>query len=152
MTTFRRLASPLIRYRTGDLVSVDPHPCACGRALLRLEGGLCGRADDMVVVRGNNLHPATLQTILHRFPEVAEYTVEIDKQSALAEVRIAVEPAAGADGPVLARRVQQAIRDELLFRAEVLAVPAGSLPRGDMKARRWLRKSGSSAAEACPAH
>ncbi len=152
VTTFRRTASPLIRYRTGDLVCVDSHPCACGRALVRLAGGIRGRIDDMVVIRGNNLHPAALQAILHRFAEVAEYVVEIDEQSALANLCITVEPVEGVDGVALAERVQRAIRDELLFRADVRAVPCGSLPRADMKARRWLRKSARGAADPLPDH
>jgi phenylacetate-CoA ligase len=152
VTTFRRRASPLIRYRTGDLVCADSHPCACGRALVRLDGGIRGRIDDMVVIRGNNLHPASLQTILHRFSDLAEYLVEIDEQAALADLRIWVEPAEGADGASLAARLQQAIRDELLFRADVRAVPPGNLPRSDMKARRWLRKSAPGAANQVAGH
>ena len=56
-------------------------------------------------------------------------------------MRISLEPAPGVDGPNLAGRVEHAIRSELLFRPEVQLVPPGSLPRADMKARRWLRKS-----------
>jgi phenylacetate-CoA ligase len=151
LTTFRRTASPLIRYRTADLVCVDPNPCPCGRALVRLQGGIQGRADDMVVIRGNNLHPAALQTILHRFPEVAEYQVEVDQRAALAALRISVEAAPGADGPDLCRRIDQAVRAELLFRAEVRLSPPGSLPRHEMKARRWLLNSPAGAADAPPA-
>jgi phenylacetate-CoA ligase len=146
ITSFRRTASPLIRYRTGDLVCVDRSPCACGRALVRLEGGIRGRADDMIVIRGNNLHPAAIQTILHRFPEVAEYQVEIEQMTALTALRIQVEPAPGIDGVALASRIEQAIRAELLFRAEVQAVAPGSLPRSEMKARRWVRKTSTRAA------
>jgi phenylacetate-CoA ligase len=147
ITSFRRLASPLIRYRTGDLVVIDPNPCPCGRALVRLDGGIRSRVDDMVVIRGNNLHPTALQTILHRFADVAEYVVEIDETSALAALRVLVEPAAGADAADLVARIEHAIRTELLFRAEVRAVPPGSLPRAEMKARRWLRKTAPGAAD-----
>jgi phenylacetate-CoA ligase len=141
LTTFRRTASPLIRYRTGDLVCVDPAPCPCGRALVRLAGGIRGRADDMVVIRGNNLHPTALQAILHRFADLAEHLVEIDDRGALVALKIVLEPNPGADGPDLARRVEHDVRTELLFRPEVQLVPPGTLPRADMKARRWLRKS-----------
>ncbi len=141
VTTFRRTASPLIRYRTGDLVCADPCPCPCGRALLRLAGGIRGRVDDTIVVRGNNLHPMALQTILHRFPEVAEYLAEVDETAALTALRISVELVPGADETSLVARIERAIRDELLFRAEVRAVPPGSLPRAEMKARRWVRRS-----------
>ncbi len=141
LTTFDRPGSPLIRYRTGDLVRVDPRPCPCGRTLMRLDGGIRGRADDMIVLRGNNLHPSALQTILHRLPEVAEYRMEVDYASALPVLRIEVEPQADVAGDALAERVEQAIRTELLFRAEVRAVPPGSLPRFDMKAHRLVRKN-----------
>jgi phenylacetate-CoA ligase len=140
LTTFGRPGSPLLRYRTGDLVCVDPNPCACGRALRRLEGGIRGRVDDMIVVRGNNLYPDALQTLLHRFAEVAEYRVELDETGVLPVLRVEVEPYPAADAG-LAGRVGQAIRDALLFRAEVRTVPPGSLPRFEMKARRLVRKT-----------
>jgi phenylacetate-CoA ligase len=150
LTTFGRRACPLIRYRTGDLVCVDPRPCPCGRALVRLDGGIRGRVDDMVVVRGNNLHPSALQTILHRFAEVAEYRIEVDGSATLTALRVLVEPLPHADADALARGVERAIRDELLFRAEVRAVHPGSLPREEMKARRWVRKTSPGAAADLP--
>ena len=136
VTTFRRTACPLIRYRTGDLVRAIPSSVP-----MRLAEGLRGRVDDMVVVRGNNLHPNVLQDILHRFAEVAEYQVEIDQSAALTEVRLHVEPSPGVEATALLSRIDRTIQDELLFRVEVLAAPAGSLPRAEMKARRWVRKS-----------
>jgi phenylacetate-CoA ligase len=141
LTTLGRWGSPLIRYRTGDLVCIDPRPCPCGRALVRLQGGIRGRVDDMIVVRGNNVHPSALQTILHRFAEVAEYRVEVDRSATLPVLRVEVEPHAPGQGEALAARVDQAIRDELFFRAEVRAVPPGSLPRFEHKARRLVRKT-----------
>ena len=141
VTNLGRVGSPLLRYRTGDLVCADPAPCPCGRALLWLDGGIRGRVDEMIVLRGNNLHPSALQRLLHRFAELAEYRLEVDRTAALAELRIEVEPQPGAAGAALAERVAQAIRDELLFRAEVRAVPPGSLPRFEMKAQRLVRKS-----------
>jgi len=146
VTNLGRLGSPLLRYRTGDLVCADPGPCPCGRALVWLEGGIQGRVDDMIVLRGNNVHPAALQTVLHRFADLAEYRIEVDRSAVLAELRIDIEPQPGVLGSVLAERVAQAIRDELLFRAEVRAVPPGSLPRFEMKAQRLVRKSGNGSA------
>lgn len=147
VTTFRRTASPLIRYRTGDLVCVDPRPCRCGRALLRLDGGIRGRVDDMVIVRGNNVHPAALQGILHRFPEVVEYTVEIDEAGSLTDLKILVEAVHGCEGKRLCERIEHAIRDELFFRALVVPAAPGTLPRPELKARRWLRKTTAGAAD-----
>lgn len=150
LTNLGRTGSPLLRYRTGDLVCVDPRPCPCGRALVRLDGGIRGRADDMIFLRGNNFHPLTLQAILHRLPEVAEYRVEVDRSGTLPVLRVEVEPATAATATTAAARVDQAIREELLFRAEVSVVPPGSLPRSEQKAQRVVRKNAAGTASDCP--
>jgi phenylacetate-CoA ligase len=138
VTTLGRLGSPLIRYRTGDLVRVDPRPCPCRRTFFRLEGGVLGRTDDMFHVRGHNVYPAALEGVIRRFTEVAEYRIMVDQTGSLTALRIEVEPA--RDAPDLVARISQAIRDELLFRAEVEVVPPGTLPRFEMKAQRIRRK------------
>lgn len=139
LTNLGRWGSPLLRYRTGDLVRVDPEPCPCGLSLVRLAGGILGRADDMIQVKGNNIYPGTLEAIIRRFSEVAEFQVEVDCSGPMHELRIEVEPEAGAGSSDLAERVSQAIRTELLFRAEVKAVAPGSIPRSEMKSRRVRR-------------
>jgi phenylacetate-CoA ligase len=135
LTNLGRLGSPLIRYRTGDLVRLDPRPCPCGSPLRRLDGGILGRTDDMIAIRGNNFYPSALENVLRRFPEVAEYRAVIDRSAPLAEMCLEVEPSPGG-GLNLAARIAHAIRDELLFRAEVVLVPPHSLPRFEMKAQR----------------
>jgi phenylacetate-CoA ligase len=135
LTNLGRWGSPVIRYRTGDLVRIDSQPCPCGRSFIRLEGGILGRTDDMIHVRGNKLYPTALEAVIRRIPEVAEYRVEIDRSGPLTVLRIEVEPMTAASGD-LAARVSRAIGDELLFRAEVTAVAPGTLPRFEMKARR----------------
>jgi phenylacetate-CoA ligase len=137
LTNLGRGGNPLLRYRTGDLVRVDPRPCPCGRPFLRLQGGILGRSDDMIHVRGNNLYPSALEAVIRRFPEVAEYRVEVDESGPLAALRIEVESTAGTG---LAEKVSKALRDELLFRAEVVAVAPGTLPRFEMKAKRVVIK------------
>jgi phenylacetate-CoA ligase len=141
VTNLGRVGSPLLRYRTGDLVCIDPRPCPCGSTFARLLGGVRGRVDDMIVVRGNNVHPSALQMILHRFAEVAEYRIEVDRSASLPVLRIDVETHPAHDGGAVAARVAQAVRDELLFRAEVRAVPPGSLPRFEHKAQRFVRSA-----------
>ena len=141
LTTFDRPGSPLIRYRTGDRVRVDPRPCPCGRALVRLDGGIRGRVDDMIVIRGNNVHPEALQAILLHQPEVCEYRIEVDRTQALPVLRIEVEPHPHAVADALAERIESAVRTELLFRAEVRTVPPGTLPRFEMKSRRTVQKN-----------
>jgi phenylacetate-CoA ligase len=140
LTNLGRTGSPLLRYRTGDLVMADPDRCPCGRTFVRLKGGILGRTDDMIHVRGNNLYPSSLEAVIRRFAEVAEYRVTISRSGPLAEVKIAVEPAPGAAGTELAERVAGAIREELLFRAEVVPALPGSLPRFEMKAKRIVHE------------
>jgi phenylacetate-CoA ligase len=136
ITTLGRAGSPLIRYRTGDLVRVDPNPCPCGLKWMRLAGGILGRTDDMIAIRGNNFYPSALENVLRRFAEVDEYRVTIDRSAALAEMRIEVE----ASGNV-ASRIADAVRDELMFRADVTLVAPGTLPRFEMKSQRIVVKN-----------
>lgn len=140
VTNLHRLGSPVLRYRTGDLVRTAPHGCACGRTFVRLEGGILGRTDDMLSIRGNNFYPSALEEVIRGFAEVAEYRVTVDATNSLAELRIEVEPATSAPAD-LGPRLTQAIRDRLLFRAEVTVVAPGALPRFEMKAQRILHKT-----------
>lgn len=102
---------------------------------MRLAGGILGRTDDMIAIRGNNLYPSALENVLRRFADIVEYRVTIDRSSALAEMRIELEPNTNP-GAGLAVSVVNAIRDELMFRADVALVAPGSLPRFEMKAQR----------------
>jgi len=137
LTNLGRWGSPLIRYRTGDRVMSDPDPCPCRRPVLRLKGGILGRTDDMIFVRGNNVYPSALEDVLRRFPEIGEFRIEVDEGGALAELRLVLD---AQDTPGLADRVRQAVRDALHFRPEVVVVAPGTLPRSEMKSRRMLRK------------
>jgi phenylacetate-CoA ligase len=138
LTSLGRAGSPLLRYRTGDLVRMDESPCHCGRPFRRLAGGILGRADDMICVRGNNVYPSALEALLRRFPEVAEYRVEVDASSTLPVLRVVIEPLTAELGPSLIERVDRAICNEFLFRAEVASATPGSLPRFEFKAKRFV--------------
>lgn len=147
LTTLARAGSPLLRYRTGDLVQprfapeqTDAPPCACGRVELALEGGILGRTDDMVIVRGVNLYPAAVDEVLRRFPEVVEYQVQVHQPQGLAELTLEIEPAPGcADPAALAARVQAELQAVFALRVPVTFVGPGTLPRFELKARRWVR-------------
>lgn len=136
LTNLGRDGSPLIRYRTGDLVK--GHRKAGG---IVLEGGILARADDMLHIRGNNLHPTAIEAIVRRFPEVVEFRIVVDRSGPLPDLVVEVEPAASVPTIGLADMVARAIRDELLFRVPVNLVACGSLPRYEMKARRVLVKN-----------
>ena len=144
LTTLGRWGSPVLRYRTGDLVRAvhfDTAPCACGRHDLGLQGGIIGRTDEMVIVRGVNVYPTAIEEIVRGFAEVAEYEVQVDKSASLAELMLRIEPQSGCGDPdALAGRVQGALQAALNLRVPVMVASAGSLPRFEMKAKRW--KSG----------
>ncbi|HVR76614.1 MAG TPA: phenylacetate--CoA ligase family protein, partial [Planctomycetota bacterium] len=143
ITNLGRAASPVLRYRTGDLVRWSLGGCACGRAEGRLEGGILGRFDDMIFVRGNNLYPSAIEAIIRKFPEVAEYRVRAFSSNEMTRLEIEVEAVpAGAEGkPDLPDRVASAIEKALLFKASVKLVLAGSLPRFEMKGKRFHKET-----------
>jgi phenylacetate-CoA ligase len=131
LTNLGRVGSPLIRYRTGDLVK--------GRRKaggMVLEGGILARTDDMIHVRGNNLYPGAIEAVIRRFPEVAEFRLVVDRTGPLTDLTVEIEPTNGTAVGGLEEAVARAIRDDLLFRVPVVAVACGSLPRYEMKARR----------------
>jgi phenylacetate-CoA ligase len=140
LTNLGRLGSPLIRFRTGDLVQrAVGSVCACGSHELALEGGILGRTDDMVVVRGVNVYPSAVEDIL-RACGVAEYRVEVRAHRTLPELNILVElPLPNEDGKGLAHRLEAALSGALALRIPVSCVPGGTLPRFEMKAQRWVR-------------
>jgi phenylacetate-CoA ligase len=139
LTTLGRVGSPLIRYRTGDIVkSTPPGQCACGTFDLALEGGIVARTDDMVVIRGVNLYPSAIEEIVRACEGIAEYRVEIQTDRALSEMIIQVEPS-GDDDAALVHRLELALRNALGLRVPVVSVARGSLPRFEMKAQRWVR-------------
>src|SRR6185436_16356505 len=136
LTNLGRLGSPLIRYRTGDRVRLASGPCACGRTFRRLEGGILGRLDDMLIVRGVNVFPTAIEGVVRRFSAIDEFQIEVFKDGELDEVRVLVE----LDDASGVSPVREALRATLGIRLEVAAVPARSLPRFDLKARRVVRR------------
>jgi len=135
---------PLIRYRTGDRVVLQRGRCACGRCFARIEGGVLGRVDDMLIIRGNNVFPHTIENLLREFPEVAEFRVEVRQPGALAELRIEVEPLPDVAAGDLTERICSAFVDRLHFKATVNLVNPGCLPRFEMKAGRFVQNGGDS--------
>ena len=136
LTNLGRVGSPVVRYRTGDHVRLAEAPCPCGRTFSRLEGGILGRLDDMLIVRGVNVFPAAIEGVVRRFPAIDEFQIEVFRAGELDEVRVLVE-VGDATG---ASRLQEALRASLGIRLEVAPVPLRSLPRYDLKARRVVRR------------
>jgi phenylacetate-CoA ligase len=143
LTTLGRTGSPLIRYRTGDLVRENLDIAAReGRHELALRGGILGRVDDMVLVRGVNLYPAAVENLMLSLPEVAVYQVEVDSRGPLTELNLRIEPVAlASDDSELAGRIQSKFRAAFNLRVPVVVCTPGTLPRGEMKSQRWVRNS-----------
>jgi phenylacetate-CoA ligase len=132
LTTLGRRGAPVIRYRTGDVVRPD-WPASGPNRFVLLEGGILGRADDMLIVRGMNVYPTAIEQILRSFPEIVEYRVTARRRGELDELVIEVE-----DHLHQPDRVAEELRLKLGLAVEVRAVSAMSLPRFESKGRRFI--------------
>jgi phenylacetate-CoA ligase len=136
LTNLGRWGFPVIRYRTGDLVRTNLDRCDCGRSFLRFEGGILGRADDMVTVRGVNVFPAAVENIIRKFSEVDEFRITVNKVRQMDEMDIEVELREGAD-PEVVHEIGIKLDSMLAFRPRVRHVARNALPRFEMKAKRF---------------
>jgi phenylacetate-CoA ligase len=130
---------PLVRFRTGDIVSIDDTaPCTCGRTGFRFR--VIGRSDDMVVVRGLNLFPTMVAAVLGQFPELSgDYRIVLGPPPH-DRLPLRVERGAGApDDPALAARIESAVKRDLGATATVEVLPPGSFPVTEGKTARVIR-------------
>ena len=132
LTTLGRVGSPLLRYRTGDLVRATRLKTG-PRRFLFLEGGVLGRADDMLIIRGVNIFPSSIEQILRGFPEVDEFRMTASRIGGLDQIKIEVEDRAGKP-----TRIAQALETQLSLKVDVQLVEANSLPRFEGKGRRFI--------------
>jgi phenylacetate-CoA ligase len=139
ITNLGRAAMPVLRYRTGDVVDLMTEPCACGRSFARIRGGVLGRADDMIIVRGVNLYPSAIDDLIRSLPEVPEYEVTIRRVDGLDDLVIRCETVDAAPFEQTKRSVVDAFRRQFNIRISVEQALAGSLPRYEFKARRFKR-------------
>jgi phenylacetate-CoA ligase len=136
ITNLGRIGMPIIRYRTGDRVKLMQEPCGCGRSYRRLEGGVIGRIDEVYIVRGINVFPSAIENIVRRFPESGEFAVDIYRRKTLDEMEVRIE-VRNTDPEAFTNMVSDEIRNGLGIRVKVIPVPFGTLPRFDLKARRF---------------
>ncbi len=141
LTNLDRVGSPVIRYRTRDIVRrAEAATCECRSDELALEGGILSRVDDMVVVRGTNLYPSAVEEVVRADGGVGEFRVEIRTVRGMAEVSLSIEPSAGEDDATgLAARVADSLYRTFGLRFLVSCVERGTLPRFEAKAKRWVR-------------
>jgi phenylacetate-CoA ligase len=140
ITNLGRLGSPVIRYRTGDLVRTATRPCPCGLPFILLDGGVLGRVDDMTVVRGVNVFPSAVENVLREFSEIEEFRVEVSAQDALQEIKLILEPHPNENAVhELTEKVGQRVRERIGLRPQVETVAPGTLPRFELKAKRFFK-------------
>ena len=145
LTPVTKEALPLIRYRTGDISSLEVTPCVCGRTTVRMSR-IKGRYDDMLIIRGVNLYPSEVERILLGVGDVApHYQLVVDRPGALDELSVLCEPAReGLDRGLLQSRLQHALREETGISIAVQVLDATACPGA--RARRsgsWTGVRGS---------
>jgi phenylacetate-CoA ligase len=132
LTSLGRFGSPVIRYRTGDVVR-PRHAAGESSGFVLLEGGVLGRTDDMLIVRGVNVFPSSVEQILRGFPEVVEYRVTVSRQGSKDHLAVEIE-----DRLQQPERVAREIQLRLGLKVEVCCVQLGSLPRFEGKGKRFI--------------
>ena len=153
LTTLTKEALPVVRYRTGDVTSLDPAPCACGRTTVRM-ARIKGRTDDMLVIKGVNVYPSQVEAALLQVEDLApHYQLVVDRRAAFPRLEVHVEPAdllvqrwAGFDPThpevgALRQRVADRLRALLALGPEVVVVAPKTIPRSEGKAVRVVERS-----------
>ena len=131
LTCLGRVGSPVIRYRTGDLVR--PTWSHSGNRFVLLQSGVLGRTDDMMIIRGVNVFPTSVEQILRGFPEVQEFRMTAFRAGEMDQLKVEVE-----DELDDIARIEEALQIGLGFRVEVQLVPLNSLPRFEAKGKRFV--------------
>ena len=139
ITTLRKEASPLIRYRTRDLTRLIPHRCSCG-SILPMHDRLLGRSDDMFIFRAVNIYPGQLEDILSSVRGVSsEYSVVLERKFGKDSMTIRVERDPASDprkDEQIEAEIEHRIKSRILVSAEVNVVDYASLPRSEARSRR----------------
>ena len=140
VTSLRKEASPLIRYRTRDLTRLLPGACSCGLCMPRHDR-IQGRSDDMFIFRGVNIYPGQIAAVLEKFKQLSsEYQICLRRQEGLDHMQVRLErrPDAEVESAALAKAVSDEIRRQILVRSEVEVLAPGALPRSFAKTKRVL--------------
>ena len=137
VTNLGRIGMPAIRYRTGDKVRITRERCECGRTFARLQGGIIGRVDQMMIVRGINVFPTSVEAIVRQFDAVDEFFVEVFRRREMDEMEVKIEVSSG-DPETVGSALTAELQKRLAFRPIVTVVPRNTLPRFDLKAKRFV--------------
>jgi phenylacetate-CoA ligase len=138
LTPLGREDWPLLRYRTGDIVRARRD----SDGALWFEGGVLGRTDDMVIIRGVNVYPGAVEHAVRSVRGVGEYRVTVSSRGSMSECSVEIEVDGDVKGDTASRIVAEleaAFEKAFSLRIPVKPVPLRSLPRFELKARRWVR-------------
>jgi len=146
VTNLGRSCMPAIRYRSGDLVRVKKGVCPCRRTFRILEGGVLGRKDDMIVIRGVNVFPNVLMNVVENYIQAGDdYQIEAYQEKGINEIAIKLEMKEEKNKEAIQRVIEDEIKRKLNLRVEIGVIPKGTLPKSDYKAKRFIdrRKRGN---------
>jgi phenylacetate-CoA ligase len=139
LTNLGRSCMPAIRYRTGDLVKVKDGVCPCGRTFRVLEGGVLGRKDEMIIIKGVNVFPNVLTNVVETHIQPGDdYRIEVYEEKSINEIKIKLEIKEKERREGIQRIIQDETKRKLNLRVEVEVVPTGTLPKFDYKAKRFI--------------
>jgi phenylacetate-CoA ligase len=146
ITTLRKEAAPLVRYRTRDLTKIVPKRCSCG-SILPMHDRLLGRSDDMFIIRAVNIYPGQIDHILSNTKGVSsEYQIHLDrKEDGKDYMTIKVERTEGgnpAEDPTLGNTIEEMIKKQILVSGKIVIVDYGTLPRSERKSKRVFDNRG----------
>jgi phenylacetate-CoA ligase len=146
ITMLQKEALPMIRYRIGDITTMDEEVCACGRTHPRIQR-IQGRVDDMLIIRGINVFPSQVEYALMAIPEVGQhFQIVVERKGALDDMLVRVELSKGSfsdkitDLMNVRQKVEHRLRNSLNVNVNVELVEPGSLPRFEGKAKRVVDK------------
>ena len=137
LTTLKRNDNALLRYKTGDLVKKT----ICninGNEILGLEGGVLGRIDDMVVVRGVNIYPSAIDSVIGEYDQVSEYRVLVKEERSMKEIEILIDLNSDSEEKALIESIEEKLRSVFSLRIPVKSVKNGELESFEFKAKRWI--------------
>ena len=140
ITALDRLAQPCVRFDSKDIIEWSPDSCPCGRSFRLVKGGVQGRVDDLIKVKGVLLAPSAIEEIVRAFPELSdEFEVAVDKKGDLDQILLKVElrPDSHEHRESLKNRLKNQLRITTNLGFLIELKPYGSLPRYDIKARRF---------------
>lgn len=147
-TTITKTGMPMIRYRTHDICTLDASPCSCGRTHVRMSR-ITGRTDDMLIIRGVNVFPSQIESVLLRIPGVApHYMLVVDRVNSTDRLEVQVELTdeifsdTVADIEKVQRTISEQIKSVVGVSAAVKLVPPKSIPRSEGKSKRIIDNRG----------